>query len=99
MKSGGFWLIKIIETDILALLFYNLNRIIIRKEHPLMKSEEELNALKEEAETMNRKLHELTDEDLAQGSGGISPATTPDLKAPVEPQFMPPQTSHEFIHR
>ncbi len=35
-----------------------------------MKSKEELNALKEEVETVSRKLHELTDEELAQVSGG-----------------------------
>ena len=35
-----------------------------------MKTKEELNALKEEVETLNRKLHELTDEELAQVSGG-----------------------------
>ena len=35
-----------------------------------MKTQEELNALKEEAETVNRKLHELTDEELAQVTGG-----------------------------
>ena len=35
-----------------------------------MKSKEELNALKEEVETLNKKLHELTDEELAQVSGG-----------------------------
>ena len=38
-----------------------------------MKTKEELNALKEEVETLNRKLHELTDEELAQVSGGILP--------------------------
>ena len=37
-----------------------------------MKSKEELNALKEEVETVNRKLHELTDEELAEVSGGGS---------------------------
>ena len=36
-----------------------------------MKTPEELNALKEEVETVNRKLHELTDEELAQVSGGV----------------------------
>ena len=36
-----------------------------------MKTKEELNALKEEVEALNRKLHELTDEELAQVSGGI----------------------------
>ena len=29
-----------------------------------------MNALKEEVETLNRKLHELTEEELAQVSGG-----------------------------
>ena len=35
-----------------------------------MKSKEELNALKEEVETLNQKLAELTEEELAQVSGG-----------------------------
>ena len=35
-----------------------------------MKTKEELNALKEEVETVNKKLHELTEEELAQVSGG-----------------------------
>ena len=35
-----------------------------------MKTKEELNALKEEAETASRKLHELSDEDLEQVTGG-----------------------------
>ena len=35
-----------------------------------MKTKEELNALKEEVETLNKKLYELTDEELAQVSGG-----------------------------
>ena len=35
-----------------------------------MKTKEELNALKEEVETLNRKLHELTEEELAEVSGG-----------------------------
>ena len=37
-----------------------------------MKTKEELNALKEKVETLNRKLTELTDEELAQVSGGAS---------------------------
>ena len=36
-----------------------------------MKTKEELNALKEEVETVNKKLHELTEEELAQVSGGF----------------------------
>ena len=35
-----------------------------------MKTKEELNALKEEVETLNKKLSELTDEELAQVAGG-----------------------------
>ena len=36
----------------------------------MSKTKEELNALKEEVETMSKKLHELTDEELEQVSGG-----------------------------
>ena len=35
-----------------------------------MKRKEKLNALKEEVETVSKKLHELTEEELAQVSGG-----------------------------
>ena len=35
-----------------------------------MKTKEELNALKEEVETVNRKLLELTEEELTQVNGG-----------------------------
>ena len=38
-----------------------------------MKTKEELNALKEEVETVNKKLAELTEEELAQVSGGFLP--------------------------
>ena len=37
-----------------------------------MKTKEELNALKEEVETLNKKLHELTEEELEQVTGGQS---------------------------
>ena len=36
-----------------------------------MKSKEELTALKEEVETLNKKLAELTEEELKQVAGGI----------------------------
>ena len=36
-----------------------------------MKTAEELNALKEEIEALNKKLAELTEEELAQVSGGV----------------------------
>ena len=35
-----------------------------------MKTKEELNALKEEVETVSKMLHELTEEELEQVSGG-----------------------------
>ena len=41
-----------------------------------MKTKEELNALKEEVETLNEKLAELTEEELAQVSGGLGPDVT-----------------------
>ena len=43
-----------------------------------MKTKEELNALKEEVETLSKKLHELTEEELAQVSGGVMEAPVPD---------------------
>ena len=41
------------------------------KEDNPMKTLEELNALKEEVETVSKKLHELTEEELEQVNGGI----------------------------
>ena len=35
-----------------------------------MKTQEELNEIKAEVETLNKKLHELSDEELAQVTGG-----------------------------
>ena len=35
-----------------------------------MKTKEELDEIKEEVETLDEKLHELTDEELAQITGG-----------------------------
>ena len=37
-----------------------------------MKTKKELNEIKEEVETASRKLHELTEEELLQVTGGIS---------------------------
>ena len=50
-----------------------------------MKTKEELNALKEEVETLNRKLHELTEEELAQVSGGGHVVEPDDF---IEAQFI-----------
>lgn len=38
-----------------------------------MKTAEELNALKEELEALDRKLAELSEEELAQIAGGLAP--------------------------
>ena len=38
-----------------------------------MKTKEELNELKKEVEAVNEKLHELTDEELEQVTGGLAP--------------------------
>ena len=56
-----------------------------------MKSKEELNALKEEVETVSRKLHELTEEELAQVSGGLVSGglvSDFDYKLVVEPSVI-----------
>ena len=44
-----------------------------------MKTNEELNALKQEFETMNKKLRELTEEELAQVTGGGTDFTYDDI--------------------
>ena len=44
----------------------------IQEDSP-MKTPEELNALKEELETLNKKLAELTEEELSQVAGGVQP--------------------------
>ena len=46
----------------------------------MAKTQEELNALKEEVETVNRKLHELTEEELEQVNGGMSTGATVQVK-------------------
>ena len=43
-----------------------------------MKTKEELNTQKEEVETVSRKLHELTEEELEQVSGGMKQKLIPD---------------------
>ena len=46
-----------------------------------MKTPEELNALKAEVETVSKKLHELTDDELEQVAGGIILSAT--FKCPI----------------
>ncbi len=48
-----------------------------------MKTKEELNAMKEEVETVCRKLHELTDEELAQVTGGVTIDQKAKLKTTI----------------
>ena len=55
-----------------------------------MKTKEELNALKEEIETLNKKLHELTEEELAQVSGGVEPPDIHYKPHREPPVFEPP---------
>ena len=43
----------------------------------MKKTKKELDALKEEVEAVNEKLHELTDEELAQVTGGVPFANWP----------------------
>ena len=56
-----------------------------------MKTKEELNALKEEVETLNKKLHELTEKELSQISGGVVPIDfylKHDFVAPAAPEVI-----------
>lgn len=48
-----------------------------------MKSKEELNKLKEEVETLNKKLKELTEEELAQVVGGFGPEQLAGNEEPI----------------
>ena len=53
-----------------------------------MMTKEELNALKEEVEALNKKLAELTEEELAQVSGGE--VSAPPRARPFTPFNDPP---------
>ena len=46
--------------------------------HDMSKTKEELNALKEEVETVNEKLHELTEEELEKVTGGARATSSRD---------------------
>ena len=56
-----------------------------------MKTQEELNALKEEVEIVSKKLQELTEEELAQVIGGV--ASTDDTS--VSPSVTPGEHAFE----
>ena len=51
------------------------------------KSKEELNAIKEEVETVNKKLQELTPEEIAQVTGGSHVSPFPEPFATEPPIF------------
>ena len=51
-----------------------------------MKTKEELNALKEEVEALNKKLADLSEEELAQVAGGAAP---PGLVSPLVDSVLP----------
>ena len=48
-----------------------------------MKTKEELNEIKEEVETLNEKLHELTEEELEQVLGGFEPGSSAKIRLPT----------------
>ena len=48
-----------------------------------MKTKEELNALKEEVEALNKKRRELTEDELAQVLGGIEPGSYAQMRLPT----------------
>ena len=49
----------------------------------MSKSKEELNNLKEEVEAVNEKLAELTEEEIAQVSGGLAPIYIPGWRPTI----------------
>ena len=51
--------------------------LIYRIMEKIMKTAEELNALKEDIETLNKKLAELSEEELKQVTGGLIPPYPP----------------------
>ena len=71
-----------------------------------MKTKEEINALKEEIKDLNKKLAELTEEELAQVSGGGDvPRAVPVIEPPVNetpvnetPVIEPPVNTHFEQH-
>ena len=60
-----------------------------------MKTKEELNAIKNEVETMSRKLAQLNEEELSQVSGGVSPDDIFKIESsPVELPVLHGQPNH-----
>ena len=59
-------------------------RTPVRNRGMIMKSKEELNALKKEVEALNKKLAELTGEELEQIASGIAPGRIYWKEKPVQ---------------
>ena len=55
----------------------------IKKRLKGMKTKEELTALKEEVEALNKKLAELTEDELKEVTGGFIPPLPPSADIPV----------------
>ena len=49
-----------------------------------MKTKDELDAIKEEIDALNKKLAELTDDELAQVAGGVLPYYTETTEINIE---------------
>ena len=58
-----------------------------------MKTKEELNALKEEVETLNKKLKELSEEELEQVAGGVDPGLNINLDLSINPDLAAPSNT------
>ena len=64
-----------------------------------MKTKEELNALKEEIEALNKKLAELTEEELAQVTGGHDMPLKHEGEKYVMQTFVRPENNEQYdIH-
>ena len=61
-----------------------------------MKTQEELNAIKEEVETLNKKLAELSEEELTQVSGGDAPSILTKLGLDLGISYKPVFENPDF---
>ena len=59
----------------------------------MSKTKEELNALKEEVEAVNEKLQELTEEEIAQVTGGAVPPGLHRHQRVVDPVVLDPKSN------
>ena len=84
----------------------NINKF---EEETIMKTQEELNAIKEEMKAMDKKLAELTEDELEQVTGGAVPEGIPiqtivnvgekDVKFSISPSHSEPEVPyHSHTH-